>query len=345
MNSSARLALFLGLQLAAGAAFLACGSDGGDAKTDGTTGGTTNTGSTTTGATATDNGSGTLQLTYSPMYSAYVEGHEAQVPVLLKDTSLRGKGAHFTSSDPTIAVVADSADGATVTVKKDGVVTIKASLNGDTGSAKLTITKFTEEQWKTGQARYSKSDLALISPDGGTISALTLASPNGRNANGACNTCHTAQAKTLKIENGPVQIAGYSDDELITIFTMGKKPESAVMKSQIPLFVWGMFHTWEVTDAEKQGLIAYLRTQTPTANPAMIDYGVKPCPGSSAMLGPNTKLCDNAGNPVSVPGVTGSSSSSTTTTTTTTSDAGVTAPSSDAGAAVTSDAAAARDAN
>lgn len=309
MKSSTRLALLLGLQLAAGAAFVACGGDDSDAKSDDSDG----TGKPAAGDTPTANeGSGTLQLTFSPMYSAFVAGHEAQLPVLLKDTSLRGKGAKFTSSDPTIAVVSDTAEGGLITVKKDGVVTIKASFEGETGSAKLTIKPYTEAQWTTGRDRYSKTELAIIPPAGSSsVSLLAIGQGGMRNANGACNTCHTAQARTLKIENTPQQIAGYSDDELITIFTKGMKPANVTQQSMIPAFAWGMFHIWTVTEEEKQGLIAFLRTQTPKANPAMIDYGVKNCDGTPLMApgaggaGGFPMLCDSDGKPLSFPGLPG----------------------------------------
>jgi hypothetical protein len=235
-----------------------------------------------------------LVLRFSPMYSAYVPNHEALVPVTLKDASLRTSGAHFTSSDTSIATVADTANGATITVKKDGVVTIQASLDGQTGSAKLTVTKFTEEQWMAGQARFSKSDLAIKNPSGGALTPLLLRDPANRDDNGACNTCHTAQAKVLKIENTPTQIAGYSDSELITIFTEGAKPEGVAQGTMIPSFAWGMFHKWKVTDEEKQGLVAFLRTQAPKDSPAMIDYGIKPC----ADAGTSMSFCDADGKPI-----------------------------------------------
>jgi cytochrome c553 len=279
-------------------------------------------------------GNDILQLTYAPMYSAYVEGHEALVPIMFKDTSLRGKGAKFTSSDPSVATVTDNDKGGLITVKKDGTTTIRVSLDGETGAAKLTVTKFSEAQWAAGRDRYSKSELALSSPTGGSISALLLQDPKNRNANGACNTCHTEQAKALKIENTPTQIAGYSDAELITIFTKGMKPEGVAQRTRVPDFAWGTFHAWEVTEDEKQGLIAYLRTQTPKDNPAMVDYGVKPCPGSPVSAsGIPEMLCDNDGNPLSFPGLPGADAGATN------ADAGA----SDAGAV--SDAGAASDAS
>jgi hypothetical protein len=331
MNSSTRLALLLGLQLAAGAAFVACGSDAADPEPT-----PTDTGKTDAG-TAPPIGNGGLALTYSPMYSAFVEGgaHEAQVPVKLKDASL--KGAKFTSSDTSVAVVTDTPEGALITVKKDGTTTISATLGDDSGNARLTVKKYTEAQWKTGSDRFSKSDLAIVpAMPNGAISLLALGQGGTRNANGACNTCHTAQARTLKIENTPLQIAGYSDEELITIFTMGKKPESNTMQTRIPAFAWGMFHAWTVTEEEKQGLIAFLRTQAPKASPATIDYGVKPCPG--AMIPANggiPPLCDNDGNPVMIPGLPGQGGGTDagTPTTSTPVDAGsTTTPTVDSGA-------------
>jgi len=314
--------MLLGLQLAAGAAFGACGSDADDPAETKPAPGTDDP-----NKKPVDTGD-PLELTSSSLYSAYVEGHEALVPVVLKDPSLKGKGAKFSSSDPTVAVVTDTSDGATVTVKKDGVVTITGTLDGSTGKAKLNIKKYTEEQWKAGQARYSKTDRAVVDPNGGEPTAITIATPGARNANGACNTCHTSQAQLLKIENGPAQIAGYSDEDLVTIFTMGKKPEGAAMKTQIPAFFWGMFHSWTVSEDEKPGLIAFLRTQSPKAN-GTIDYGVMPCPGTSTADPTKIMLCDRKGNPVVIPGQGGG--------TTTGTDAGVTKPATatDAGATTT----------
>jgi cytochrome c553 len=322
MNSSVRLAMILGLQLSVGAGLSACGGEDEPEETEGTQGGSDG------GASQETANSGTLQLSFSPMYSAFVEGHEAQVPVTLKDTSLRGKGATFTSSDTSIATVTNTDKGGMVTVKKEGTVTIRGALDGESGAAKLTITKFTEAQWEIGKMRYSKSELAIAPTDGSPVSIVALASDRSAyNANGACNTCHTAQAKTLKIENTPEQIAGYSDAELITIFTKGTKPEGVAQKTMVPSYAWGMLHSWTVTDEEKQGLIAFLRTQTPTANPAMVDYGIKVCAGAPLPTdGGVPMLCDANGKPISFgQGGGGGTDAGTTSTTTDSKDAGVAA--------------------
>jgi hypothetical protein len=334
MNSSTRLALLLGLQVAAGAAFLACGGDDKDPAP--ATGGSGGDGGTPTAST--DNGG--LAFVTTPLYSAYVPSHEAQVPIVIKDASRRKMGAKFTSKDPSIATVVDTDDGALVTVKKDGKVVISGSLEGDTGNVTINIKAYTDEQWTTGSNRFSKTDLAIMPKDGSAPSAIALLDSTTRNPNGACNTCHTSQAKTLGIENGPLQIAGYTDDDLITIFTMGKKPDGAKQASMIPSFIWGMFHEWTVTEEEKAGLIAFLRTQTPKAN-GTIDYGVYPCGDAGGMLSQNTPICDKNGKPIMFGGGRDGGASRGGTdagTSTTDTDAGTSTTTPDAGTSTTGDA-------
>jgi hypothetical protein len=336
MNSSTRLALLLGLQLAAGAAFVACGSDSSD-KADPNTG---TGGGTDAGVKADDDDdTGDLSFVNAPYFSSFVPNHESVVPIQIKDTTLRGMGAKFTSSDTSIATVVDTADGATVTIKKDGKVTIKATLNGMSGSTTVTSKAFTEAQWTTGQGRFSKTDLAIVPKDPtDPVTLLALANGGMLNKTGACTTCHTSQAKTLKIENGPLQTAGYSDDELVTIFTMGKKPDTARTQSMIPAFAWGMFHSWTVTDEEKQGLLAFIRTQTPKPTPNPIDYGVEMCADAGAPMGGIPALCDSTTHkPITIPGLNGPAGGGTDAgTSTTTPDAGTS--SSDAGTSTSGDA-------
>ena len=60
----------------------------------------------------------------------------------------------------------------------------------------------------------------------------------------------------------------------------------------------------QVTEEEKLGLVAFLRTKTPKANPpTAIDAPAFPC----ADAGPSWKLvlCDYEGNPIRVPGLSG----------------------------------------
>jgi mono/diheme cytochrome c family protein len=297
MNSLARIALVTGLRLGAGATSAGCGGDAAErwpidasSKVD------------ASAAVVTDS----LALTYSPMYSAFIEGgaHEAQLSVTLKDYTLRDKGAKYSSSDPSIAVVVDTEEGALITVKKEGSVIISVNVRGTTGSANLKVTKYTETQWTAGQARFFNGKLAIVpgTPDE-PITLLALGSGGKLNANGACSTCHTAQAQTLKIETTPKQIGGYSDEELREIFERGIKPDGFALRTPIPAFAWGTFHSWTATEDEKLGLIAFMRTQLPKENPAIIDYGLGPCSDAAASM--TSKICDKDGHPLTIPGSVG----------------------------------------
>ena len=43
----------------------------------------------------------------------------------------------------------------------------------------------------------------------------------------ACTSCHGVGSDSIDVEHTPQQTGGYSDDDLVGIFTMGKKPEGA----------------------------------------------------------------------------------------------------------------------
>lgn len=242
-------------------------------------------------------GNQVLLFTKDRVYSAYVEGHEATVPVTLQVASLRGKGAKFTSSDSKIAVVKDTVDGAMVTVKREGNVLITGALNGDTGTIGLAITKYSEALWRVGEARYTKDTPALVSLDGGIpLGPVATVSTFGRSPDGACLTCHSQKAITLRIEDTPMQTSGFSDQELITIITMGKRPDSSLKPEPTSGF-WGTSHSWNVTDEEKQGLVAYLRTKPPRSMTPGI--GVRTCESTRVDGGPS--LCDTLGRPALLP--------------------------------------------
>jgi hypothetical protein len=111
----------------------------------------------------------------------------------------------------------------------------------------------------------------------------------------------------------------------VTIFTMGKKPDGFPQRTMIPAFAWGTFHAWAVTEEEKPGLIAFLRTQVPKPNPTNVDFGVMLCPGAVATASGDPPLCDPNGNPVVIGFPGGASDASVPA-------AGASVPASDAGA-------------
>lgn len=292
MNPYTRLVVLLSLQLGVTAGIGACGE--GD-EPDGSSG-VMDAGLEVPPATTTD----TLRLVYSPMFSALVEGQVSQLPVRLDSSYVDTSGAQFSSADPAIAEVVQTADGVIITAKKEGRVSIKVALNDKTGSAVLTIKKYTQAQWLLGEARYKTKERAVIPTDGGPPSAILFATdPGSRNMSGGCNTCHASEAQILQLEDTPMQTAGYTDDELITIFTKGEKPEWVYRKASIPSFLWGPNHAWTVSEEEKWGLVAYLRTKPPKRQPPS-GSGLRICGDAGTDSPP--PLCDLNGNLVVAPG-------------------------------------------
>jgi hypothetical protein len=276
MKNSTRVASVLAVLLTTGAAFMACGGeDKGD--TPGTGTGTDNA----TGAT------GSLKLLFSPMYSAFEPSHTYKLPVIIDGVT----GATFSASDPSKVDVENTATGATLTMKAPGQVTITAKLGNETGTSSLTISETTAADWERGNARYNTMVDALPTPDGGTVTIANFFTM--REAKGACTTCHSETAKLLKIQHTPQQTGGYSDQELITIFTMGMKPGGARQRTALPEYFWGMGHQWTVDEADKKGLVTYLRALPPKTQ-GEFDYGIRRTPDGG--------FVDNNGNPLRPPG-------------------------------------------
>ena len=311
MHASARINL--GLSLGLCAALTACGGDDSSSKPTGTT----PTGNPV-GTTAT------LSVLPNPAYSGFDGTHKYQIPLRVNNKT----GAKWTVDKPDLVDIMETADGAMLTTKGAGSVVVTATLGTETGSTKLTIGQYSAADWDVGDKRYNSGITALvITSDSGV--------PMGINdikydKDGACTTCHGTTAMFLKVQHTPYQTGGYSDDELSTIFLKGMKPAGVVQRSFIPAFYWGMFHTWNATDAQKVGLITYLRALAPVSRPT-VDFPTRVGPDGGP-LAPGDRGGNN--NP---PATTPDSGSTTTTTTdaavtTTTSDAGV-APAADAGAA------------
>ena len=96
----------------------------------------------------------------------------------------------------------------------------------------------------------------------------------------ACGNCHNNMSG-ITAEHTPEQTAGYSDDDLIQIFTQGMKPAGYTFTSNILKFVpmpdcvYKTFHTWEIDDATKKGIVWKLRSlkpmnQAPPPDPAAL---------------------------------------------------------------------------
>jgi len=217
-----------------------------------------------------------LTLVYPSMYSAFDGKHTFQVPVHVD-------GATVELSDwmaiPSSAVSfdADPDTGGVLVTVLQGVaeITIAVRTDGIGGTAPLHVTTGKPEQWEMGTARYANG-VEFDIPD--TIDLemfqMMLLDPNWMPpkppADLACNNCHSTGAKYFEVQHTPTQAARFSDDDLRTILTMGKKPAGVGFRV-LPKMIFGMTaeqmyaesHRWEASDDEITGLIIYLRSLTP----------------------------------------------------------------------------------
>ena len=291
------------------------GNDGSGGSTSGgsTNGGSTNGGSTNSGTTGEGGSDEGLTLEFASLFSAYNGVQNFRVPV-------RVAGEHgevtWSASDPEMVDIELTADGAMITTRAAGTVTIIAEADGLRGSALLEITEVTEEDWELGKERYNNGVAAGFPnfedgpPDFGDGGI-----PNGPpdfDSESACTNCHGEGSSFVDVEHTPQQTGGYSDEELIAIFTLGKKPEGAAfhvipqiqagmeqfrMELEDTLAAlginlsdlfgegireerdvedfeqgWTEFHQWSMTEEEKRGILVYLRAIEPKSQGAL-DFG------------------------------------------------------------------------
>lgn len=276
-----RTGLFLILQLAAAGAFVGCGGDSGDGGDKGG-GGDDDESGDSTGASGDP-----LRVVFDPMYSAFIPNHDCQVPVAVAD--LPGSEVDFTASDDSIVDITPTEDGAMIRTLKAGSVTIRARSKDGTraGNATLTIESYTEAEWEAGEMRYNNG-MRIPIPEGGvprTADGGTSTLGAGGipmlmfNENLACASCHSETSQIgdflgADVQHTPQQTGGYSPDELIKIFTMGMKPANVGYHSGIPGIdiIWPSIHQWNVTEEEKRGIIAYVRSLQPKSQ-GEIDFG------------------------------------------------------------------------
>ena len=253
MNAS-RFGLLTALSFAALGAYIGCGGGGGGG------GGGDEGGGDEPGGTVN---TGDLEIAFNPMYSGFDGVHEYRVPV----KALGVKNVTFTASNPALVAIEKTSDGAILTTKGAGEVTITGTAGGLKGTAKLTITKYTPEQWEAGKVRYTEGERFVIpqidpcNPRPPSISKRL-----------ACTNCHGVTGSLADIEHTPEQTGGYSDEDLVNIFTKATKPEGVEMRI-LPERVWKFFHTWEVTETEKAGILAYLRSFEPKPANDEADFG------------------------------------------------------------------------
>ncbi|MDB5218265.1 MAG: hypothetical protein JWO86_6192 [Myxococcaceae bacterium] len=223
------------------------GSSGGAADKDAST--FTRDGSVYDSTVSPESGLGTLLFRPDKVFSGTDGTHTFKVPLAVYDSD---SDLAVTASDPSALTLAKttlknpvSPDGITdngkyfmLTAQKAGTYTLTATSKGRSTTATVTVSDYTANRWSDGDARYN---------DGITT----------KTADRACKSCHV---DGLAIDHSPAALATATDQEIGIIITTGVKPGPSVIK--IPNEP-GTQHKWTVTDAERDGLVTYLRALDP----------------------------------------------------------------------------------
>jgi hypothetical protein len=237
------------------------------------------------------------------MFSAFIPGsttHTFQIPAVTDD----GNAATWSVSDTTQAQLVPQSFGTLpgVMITVEGVaaasnnqLTITAvESDGSCGASVLTVTSSTEDDWQIGNARYNDGvSLTVTRPTGG---GMTFVPTDGgrplartddagsfyeRDGGTACTNCHGPTATTgpyRNVSHTPEQTGGFSDDDLVGIFTRGEIPDGGYFDPSVIIStcdggaactaaaftVWHSFHQWaDITSDQYNGIIVYLRSLQP----------------------------------------------------------------------------------
>lgn len=217
-----------------------------------------------------------LQIFFAPMYTAFDGVHEFKIPAIVANVD--PASVMWSASDTSMVGLQndDGVGGVMIQALKAGKVIIVASSGGLCGVSTLTISSATPDDWEVGNQRYNNGVVLTGTVGGGR---------NGRGGGGgaadagppmttvACTNCHgvTATAGQYRtVAHTPEQTGGFSDDDLINIFTKGMVPIGGYFDdSFINYNTWHGFHQWTMTPEESKGVIVYLRSLAPLAQTGM----------------------------------------------------------------------------
>jgi hypothetical protein len=195
-------------------------------------------------------GLGQLRFMPSAVFSGVDSEHTFKVPIAVYDAST---DLEVTADDPAAVTVTptalekptnngtfDSGKYFMIEMKKAGRITLTASSKGKTASAVIQSTQYDSQRWAAGEKRY--------------MSAGTSSDP-------PCTLCH---AGGTAIDHSPATMAAIKDQDIGLIIVNGIKPGRVIGGVNCPeCSTEGGKHRWRVTEAEKNGLITYLRSLEP----------------------------------------------------------------------------------
>jgi hypothetical protein len=149
------------------------------------------------------------------------------------------------------------------------------------GSTTLNIAAATAAKWQDGEDRYNsdvKVDFTSLfsgaTAGGMGDCGLPISLKDKIPTEAACTNCHNTMASALSIQHTPTQTGGYSDGDLIQIFTQATKPAGGKFNSpalsRVPTALaecmYKTFHTWTIADEVKEGIVYKLRSIPPATS-------------------------------------------------------------------------------
>jgi hypothetical protein len=215
-----------------------------------------------------------LQIFFSPMYTAFDGTHQFQIPAVVGNVD--PTTITWTVSDPALADLQNDValGGAMISSRKAGNLTVMASGGGVCGTSELTITESSLDDWNIGNMRYNNG-IKLVGDVPGRGRPAADAGPPMTDV--ACTNCHgpTAMGPYKTVSHSPEQTGGFSDEELVNIFTKGTVPIGGYFDSSFVSYDrWRVFHRWDMSPAEAKGVVVYLRSLTPISQAGMRgDFG------------------------------------------------------------------------
>jgi hypothetical protein len=230
-------------------------------------------------------------MQFSRLYSAYDGVHTFQLTPRVPRAELPSSDSdfidastlHWTVDDDFVSMeaYADAPDAVLLTTKKAGATFVRVSTTGANGQqledeVALAISRASDQQWQAGEMRYSHGMAVnwAIGAAPGTTGAVCVLPADTLMAlpkQSDCAGCHSANSQLGVPVYTPEQTAGLSDDQLVVIFTLGSRPMGSTFVT--PFLVntapenadclYRSFHTWEIEDDVKIGMVWVLRSLQP----------------------------------------------------------------------------------
>ncbi|MBS2018365.1 MAG: hypothetical protein JST00_36200 [Deltaproteobacteria bacterium] len=212
-----------------------------------------------------------LEIHFPKMYSAFAPGHEFKIPAAVEGV----KNVKWSVSDDAIADIEKQEDGsAMITARQAGTVDIIAKAGGLVGRAQLVISAATAEEWEAGNQRYNNG-IVLKRGEGKNREAGAPPPSDPSRKQAACTNCHSGASagnESADVEHTPMQTAGYTDQQLIDIFTKGTKPAGVPQRIMMSKDRWKKIHQWEMDELAVKGVVVYLRSLEPKSQ-GETDFG------------------------------------------------------------------------